>query len=80
MSPTAIARDPIVAMDAPKKPIEDAVLRVLEDRDGHPLRQVIDQLRVEKVSDAAIKAAIWKLYAAGLLELTDDWNLRSAAL
>jgi len=59
--------------------IKDAILQVLEGpvRD-HPLSEVIDSVSKDlDVSKAAVKSAIWELYADGLVQLTPDWDLRA---
>lgn len=43
----------------------------------HALAEVVSRLRQSGVSDADIKAALWRLHAKGEIELTPEWKFRS---
>jgi DNA-binding Lrp family transcriptional regulator len=77
MSTVAVERAAMPSEE--RKQVEAAILQVLQKEGERPLVQVVDEIHMSKVSEAAIKAAIWKLYASGLLELTNDWKLRLGA-
>lgn len=59
--------------------LEAEIIRFLESPDyAHDLTEIVRKFR-GSADDASIKAALHRLSAEGLLQITPDWKFRGAA-
>jgi len=59
--------------------LEAEIVRFLENPDqAHDLPEIVRRFRA-LADDASIKAALLRLNAEGLLEITPDWKFRGAS-
>jgi DNA-binding GntR family transcriptional regulator len=59
--------------------LESRIIRFLADPDHtHDLPQIVNAFR-EMADEASVKAALHRLSAEGLLQITPEWQFRTAA-
>jgi hypothetical protein len=64
---------------ATREEIEAKIIRLLDDpAQAHDLTEIV-RLLGHSADDASIKAALHRLRAEGLVQITSDWKFQSAA-